>query len=64
MSNLKNTLPGIPRKRNRLDIDTFARMSGRPDTPPFQVWGGRRYITPSLGREYLVNFSPVVSNGL
>ena len=26
----KNTLPGIPRKWNRVDIDTSARVSGRP----------------------------------
>ena len=37
--NLKNALPGIPRKRNRLDIDRSARVSSRPGIPPFQ--GGR-----------------------
>ena len=30
MSNLKNTSPGIPRKWNRSDIDSSARISGRP----------------------------------
>ena len=40
MSNLKNVLSDIiPRKWNRLDIDTSARTSGRPSIPPFQ--GGR-----------------------
>ena len=28
MSNSKNTLPGIPRKSNRLDIDRSARIFG------------------------------------
>ena len=36
MSNLKNTLPGILRKWNRVDIDASARICGRPAIPPFR----------------------------
>ena len=56
MSNLKNALPGIPKKRNRLDIGRSARISGRPTIPPFQ---GGRVIRLSLGK-LSVNFLQVV----
>ena len=36
ISNLKNTLPGTPRKCNRVDMDTSTRISGRPAIPPCQ----------------------------
>ena len=36
VSNLKNT----PRKRNRLDVDASAHISGRPAIPPSTVSGG------------------------
>ena len=41
MSNLKNILPGIPRKCNGLDILTGPRISGRLAISPFQ---GRRVL--------------------
>ena len=47
MSKLKNTLPAIPRKWNRSDIDTSARIYGRPAIPPFQR--GKSVIGLSLG---------------
>ena len=59
MSNLKSALPGIPRKRNRLDIDKSARISGRPAIiPPFQ--GGGSVVRLSLGKLLLVNLLQVV----
>ena len=36
MSELENTLHGVPRKQNRLDMDISDRISGRPGIPPFQ----------------------------
>ena len=36
MSNLKNTLPGIPRNETAWIIDRSARISGRPSIPPFE----------------------------
>ena len=57
MSNLKNTLPGIPGKCNRLDIDGSARISGRPAISPFQ--GGKVLVRLSLGK-LLVNLLQVV----
>ena len=57
ISNLKNTLPGVPRKWNRLDIEASAHISGRPAIPPFQ--GGKRVIRLRWGK-LLVNLLQVV----
>ena len=58
MSNLKNTLPGIPRNNTAWIIDRSARTSGRPAIPPFQ--GGKKsVIRLSLGK-LLVNLLQVV----
>ena len=61
MSNLINTLPGIPRKRNRVDVDRSACMSGRPAIPTFQ--GRREFIRLSLGKLLVITFCKW-SNGL
>ena len=57
MSNLKNTLPGIPRKWNRSHIDRSGRVSGRPCIPPFQ---GGSVLRVGLGKLSLVNLLQVV----
>ena len=57
MSNLKNTLPGIPRKSNGLDIDRGPPYI-RPTCYP-AVSGGESVIRLSLGK-LLVNLLQVV----